>query len=378
MKHLTRVVEIARKYGYRPMMWSDMFFRLANNGEYYSNGKRIEQEIINKVPKDVSLIYWDYYTEDESKYNAMMQSHNEFGRKVVFAGGAWKWVGFTPQNEYSMKLAEVAGKACINNEIKDVLITCWGDNGAEASLLSVMPTLNYWAEICWATNNMKWCSKRFEVCCNISYEDFIKIDEPLYIPGNPSPGEMGVNPTKYLLYQDILMGMIDYENIEDNVSEHFRRCGNMLTDIANDNQNWYKIFKAQAELCYLLEIKATIGIRLRDAYKKDNKDILIVIAKKLIPEMINRLEKFQNAYHDQWYAENKPFGLEVFDIRTGGLKERALTAAKRINAYLMGETQEIEELDVEILPFAIRVFAGNPLSSVHWEKISTPAALFWM
>ena len=35
LRHLNRVCEIARKYGYEPMMWSDMFFRLGNKGEYY-------------------------------------------------------------------------------------------------------------------------------------------------------------------------------------------------------------------------------------------------------------------------------------------------------------------------------------------------------
>ena len=35
-EHLTKVCEITAKYGFEPMIWSDMFYRLANNGEYYS------------------------------------------------------------------------------------------------------------------------------------------------------------------------------------------------------------------------------------------------------------------------------------------------------------------------------------------------------
>ena len=33
-EHLARVIEIAKKYSLTPIMWSDMFFRLANNGAY--------------------------------------------------------------------------------------------------------------------------------------------------------------------------------------------------------------------------------------------------------------------------------------------------------------------------------------------------------
>ena len=40
LRHLYKVVEIAEKYGFKVHMWSDMFFRLANNGDPY--GKNIK------------------------------------------------------------------------------------------------------------------------------------------------------------------------------------------------------------------------------------------------------------------------------------------------------------------------------------------------
>ena len=36
-RHLNKVVEIAKKYNFKPIMWSDMFFRIANQGEYYDS-----------------------------------------------------------------------------------------------------------------------------------------------------------------------------------------------------------------------------------------------------------------------------------------------------------------------------------------------------
>ena len=65
LKHLVRVNEIALRYGFRPMMWSDMFFRLANEGAYYCKNGSIPKQVIEVVPENVELVYWDYYSTDE-------------------------------------------------------------------------------------------------------------------------------------------------------------------------------------------------------------------------------------------------------------------------------------------------------------------------
>ena len=49
LRHLSRVSEMANKYGFTPMMWSDMFFRITGDGEYYHK-KRIPEEVREKVP----------------------------------------------------------------------------------------------------------------------------------------------------------------------------------------------------------------------------------------------------------------------------------------------------------------------------------------
>ena len=52
------------------MMWSDMYFRLAFGGKYYSTTGSIPKEVVATVPEDVTLVYWDYYTTDNAdSYN---------------------------------------------------------------------------------------------------------------------------------------------------------------------------------------------------------------------------------------------------------------------------------------------------------------------
>ena len=75
LRHLNKVCEIARKYGYEPMMWEDMFFRLANHGDYYVKEPiAFSDDVVNKVPSDCSMVYWDYYSTDEAIYDAMITS----------------------------------------------------------------------------------------------------------------------------------------------------------------------------------------------------------------------------------------------------------------------------------------------------------------
>ena len=58
-EHLARVKEIADRHGFTLMMWSDMFFRLHNQGEYYGENIKIPETTIDRVPEGVELIYWD-------------------------------------------------------------------------------------------------------------------------------------------------------------------------------------------------------------------------------------------------------------------------------------------------------------------------------
>ena len=46
--------------------------------------------------------------------------------------------------------------------------------------------------------------------------------------------------------------------------------------------------------------------------------------------LIERIEIFYQAFRKQWFAENKPFGFEVQDMRLGGLIQRTKSCAERL------------------------------------------------
>ncbi len=60
-RHLHKVCDMADKYGFKPMIWSDMFCKLAvSSSDYYSTA---DLEAIRKkanLPENLTLVYWDY------------------------------------------------------------------------------------------------------------------------------------------------------------------------------------------------------------------------------------------------------------------------------------------------------------------------------
>ena len=93
-RHLSKVVLIAGELGFEPMMWSDMFFRLASKtGNYYDLDAVVPSDLPNKIPQNLKMVYWDYYHEDFDTYNTFAKRHKELNRDVIFAGGIWTWNG---------------------------------------------------------------------------------------------------------------------------------------------------------------------------------------------------------------------------------------------------------------------------------------------
>ena len=56
LDHFSRVYELANQNGLHPMLWSDMFFRLAAGGEYYAEDCKMDPRIAETIPQDVSLL----------------------------------------------------------------------------------------------------------------------------------------------------------------------------------------------------------------------------------------------------------------------------------------------------------------------------------
>lgn len=374
-EHLARVIELCEKHGYKPMMWSDMFFHILFSK--YDATEEIDAELLKTVPPNVTLVYWDYFSESKEIYDRCFDNHLKFNNEIAFAGGAWKWTGLVPGNHFSFKTSRLALQSCREKGIKQVMVTGWGDNGAECSSFAVLPVLQLFAEDCYTgdTSNA-WVAKRLKTCANAELESFMALDRPNLLPGNEAPGGCSVNPSKYLLFQDILSGLFDRNVVKGAYNNFYADAANEAEANAGKSGEWQYIFDTNAALSRVLALKCDIGLRLREAYLNQDKKALCEFAEQELPELLERVEALHETFRRQWMKENKVYGFDVQDIRFGGLKERIRTAIARVRSYLDGEIDLIEELGEERLDSLCREGESNPNIAFNWwSHIATPNVL---
>ena len=362
-RHLDRVCEIAKKYGFHPIMWSDMFFRLCNNGVYTKADPVLPSpEVVAAMPKNVDLVYWNYYSEEKHLIDGMIEAHRVFDNPLWFAGGFWTWTGYVPKNALSIRRTRLAMASLQEHKIRNAIFTIWGDDGQECSVFSVLPALYYTAQLAKGVTDEKQIKAGFLQEFGIAFDDFLLLDLPGGAPW--ADGTVG-NPDKWLFYSDPFLGFFDTAVPED---PHYDVCAEKLEKLEAAPQFGY-LFRLEAKLCRFLQGKMTLGLRTRAAYQKEDKAQLQTLIAEY-EQLSLLLEEFYQALKDRWYRENKPFGFEVLDLRIGGLKQRLTHCRQRLGDYLAGRLPRLDELEEAILP----EFAPT-VRHDYWCSQVTPGAL---
>ncbi|MBR5388723.1 MAG: hypothetical protein IK147_04610 [Clostridia bacterium] len=371
--HLKKVLSIAEKYGFHAQMWSDMFFRLAYDGLYHVEPDADDEplkKIKKLIPENVDLIYWDYYHEDKALYDGMFRKHKLLTKKVRFACGVWKWLGYAPFNEYGVNRIIPGIASAADNKISDIIVTSWGDNGNETPLMSTIPQIVAAAETAYLgkfdLNKVKKCCKEI---FSASYDDFLLLDLPNRVDREFS-AKNPCNPSKYLLYNDPVYGLFDYHTSEEH-RKHFADCVKPLKAAAKRNPSYRYVFDLEAALCEYLGVKANFGNTLKALYKSGDKDGLKNFAEKTVPLAVKKLDAFILAVRNSWLGENKIFGLDLLEIRLGGQKQRLNEIVLRINDYLCGRTETLPELEQENLFFGYPG-EGKELTKGLYAYMATP------
>lgn len=349
-RHAEKVTELAKKHGFEPMMWSDMFFRLATGGDYRLSDIVITEKERAMVPDGMAQVYWDYYTIPKERYDIMFKNHKLLSDNTWFAGGIWTWSGFTPHNELSLLTIDPSLESCIENGIRNAFMTMWGDGGAECSIFSVLPAMYYAAKRAEGETDMDKIKAGFEKLVGISYDDFAKLDLPDALPIEMKPQRYITsyirNPSKFMLYNDPFLGRYD-SVVHFDEDKYYSEVSEKLAPLTESGEYAY-LFRSAKALCDLLEYKYALGARARKAYKAGDKAEL----EKILSDFGTaraRLDTFRKEFYTTWFTDKKPDGYEVTDLRLGGLASRLETCEKRLSDYLSGKLSSVDELEEELL-----------------------------
>ncbi len=352
-EHLRRVGALCEAHGVRPMIWSDMFFRSLNpGGDYYSPNVSVPREIIDGVPENFTLVYWNYYhteeiASDRNVFDHMMAEHLRFRNPIAFAGGSWKWTGYAPNNSFSLLAGDFHVRRCRENGIRDIALTAWGDDGAEASAFSALAAAVLYAERLY-TDSRDGLEDAFRDIFGMPLSSYLLLDLPNRVPGAPETARSpAVNPSKYFFYADPLCGRLD-AHVRQEFAPFFGEAAKRLA-AEEDHPEFGYLFRTLSCLCGILREKVTFSLDARAAYEGGNRCALARLADRAdrIADMVGR---FTDTMRTQWLTENKMTGFENLEMRYGALQARFRGAAAVIRDYLAGTIHGIEALEEPVLP----------------------------
>lgn len=348
-RHLSRVMEIVRRLGLEPMTWSDMFLKESAYDDYFAAEGRISEKKKRNMPEDISLVYWDYYHLDEEFYRKFIDKHRMLG-EPVFAGGIWTWIGFGANWGMTWRTMNPALMACKKKGVRTVIATIWGDNGTECNIYANLLGLSLFAEHAYSYETPEEKVKtRFEFCTGGNYEDFYRMKYLDETPGCGPDNLEQVNPSKYLMWQDILTGLFD-KNIEGlSLNDHYAELAEQFCQAEKRNGEYAGLFRYNYHVADVLSVKAEAGILLTRAYREKDRDTLKDFAENMLPELAERVRRLRRVHMENWFAMNKALGWDIMDMRYGALLIRIESAQEEIKAYLSGALQRIEELEEERL-----------------------------
>ncbi|SDD11778.1 Glycosyl hydrolase family 20, catalytic domain [Paenibacillus sp. UNCCL117] len=381
-EHLERVLQAVRRRGLKPMMWSDMFLKLASHdgSEYYDHETQIPEEMARRVPKDVDMVYWDYTHVDRLDYERLIGKHRPLGCNLVFAGAVWVFNTFGVNYGLSLKAADAALQVCKEQGIREVYATMWGDDGMESSPFAALLGLQFYAEHAYAEGHPDWktVEERVLFCTGTQADTFLQLKLLDETPGSEPDNRKQSNPSKFLLYQDVLLGLFDKQIEGLPIAAHYEKVERLIAGRRTPEAELDYLFEVPQLLCRVLKHKGELGLELKRAYDNGDTAALRQIAEVRLPEIAEAVRELRAAHRSQWLRMFKPFGWEVLDIRYGGVISRLDTAAMRLLEYVEGRLPRIEELEQERLLYSsANRFNNRGLGwSSYYYRMASPNVFF--
>ena len=339
-RHLNRVVDICKELGFKPIMWSDMFYRLGSkNNDYYDTDAVVPESAIAQIP-DVALCYWDYYHTDEQFYAGMLEGHRQMGKEVVFAGGIWTWSGILPHVRKTNATMYPALRACLKAGIGTVLATLWGDDGCETDYRLALNQLPIYSEHVWLG----------EDCTRAEVE---RMGERLTGLSEACFNAMGAfyaddedhRPGKGLFYCDPLYplteGLWDLTGYRKGLEEGIKTLERHLDD-SRCEYAWLAMRIALEKLNWVNE--------LRPAYLRGDKAVVLTMANEKLPAMRELYVKMMSVWREQWESGRKRNGWETICARLGAVIARLDDVQRILLRWADGTIECVEDLDEMPLP----------------------------
>ena len=338
-RHLGRVVEICNKHALEPMIWSDMYFRMGSKtSDYYDTKAVVPQDVKAGIPNEINLVYWAYGVDEESFYTNGIKQHRKLDKEPLMASGIFTWPVFWYNHKTTKDSVTACIQACQKSQLKELLFTMWGDNGAYCEFDSALAGMAYSAEQAYGGDysDEKDLAARFSVICGADYHAVIEAGE-LNQVSNPNN----------LAWDDPILN-VEWKERKKQDSHYWIKAAagasQLVEKLSVHSETVSPIDLAYAlNVVEYLKIRIELTLKLETAYLADDKVGLSEV-RKLIPGVVEAIDALLVSLRRQWLRRNKPFGLETIQQRFGGTKQRYLELDQRLSELIADEIDEISEL----------------------------------
>ena len=373
--HLNRLSEICKRLGLRPASSADMYFRLGSKDNwYYDEDAVIPPEVLRDVPKDIQLVYWDYYHTDQAFYERWIDKHRAISNDIMVLGGIWTWNHFWAHLPFSIAATDALIKGCRSKGVRETICTLWGDDGMQVDPFSALPGLAYYAELSY-TDEVNPAAIRTQTLGATGediYDDYLRASDIDLLTTPAHMKELPDNTSTWLLWEDPLLGLMQPQIPNKKLPAHHQQLAADLAKRATKKNAGplTKRLAFPAQIAKVLSLKTNLHPNLAAALKKNNKPALKKILKTQLDPLRKELDKLWKIHRDLWLATYRPFGLEVLESRYGTLRTRLETLSDRLKSHLAGQPDPFPEFRTTLH----KIFPEDDIySMIHHRHAATPS-----
>ena len=370
-RHLKRCCAICGEFGMRPMIWSDMYFRIGSaNGDYYDPGSQPPERVVRDIPKGLDLVYWDYYHDDRGFYETFIDKHRALGGEPLMGSGVWTWNLFWYGHRNTRTTVGPCLAACRAKKLKEVFFTMWGDNGGYCDYGSAFAGLAYAAELAFAGEAPDAVLERRVKALfgGSSYKAVTALGEAMHLRADR------------ILLDDPLM-LLFIRGLAS--ARAFDPYGGAKTTLAEVRAAFEKARKAIAgapdgdagsmpyarALADALCRKADLAEKAFALAKKKNHRAGAVELLAAASGYAKSVSRFNAEFRRMWHSQNKPFGFESIQIRLAAQAARAGELVVRLGEFLRGKGKTVPEL-AELARVADAPWVGG-----SWPDFATASCI---